>query len=145
MEEPKGATTGKLILDSLTSVELFKTDMRAAREEMNGWIFDDLAPVRTILESFVQRRIAILEKLKSGFVKRLEDQGVHVEDTQKLADAIEELRQWRDDFFADWPAELEPLPALDRDLVDQVRAAFGRGEKGLSRDQMVWGVDSRGS
>ncbi len=68
------------------------------------------------------------EALRDGLAADLKRHGYNVERSGELIWAIEELRKLKAEMLKDWPWEDRPFPPLNRQLVQESRAAFVRGE-----------------
>ena len=131
-----------IIRRALEVSELAKSGLRKAwRETVDGVPCDDLEELRRAVEEHIDERLAALTALRDGPVKMLEVRGVPVENAQQLEDGIQDLRELKENIFKDWPpSDKQPSP-LNRQAIDEARAAIRRGEKGMRREDMIWGVD----
>ncbi len=93
--------------------------------------------IKDQLESMIDERIASMLKVRK-FVRSLEGLGQQVEKSQALEDGIRQLRKFREDLLRGWPAR-RPASPIDRETVSKARDAIRRGEKGMSKDQLIWG------
>ena len=93
--------------------------------------------IKDHLESIIDERIASILKVRK-FVRSLEGLGQHVEKSQALEDGIRQLRKFREDLLRGWPAR-SPASPIDWETVSKARDAIRRGEKGMSKDQLIWG------
>jgi hypothetical protein len=92
--------------------------------------------IKDQIESIIDERIAGMLKARK-FVRSLEDLGQQVEKSQALEEGIRELRKFREDLLRGWPSRKPPAP-IDREAVSKAREAIRRGEKGMSKDQLIW-------
>jgi hypothetical protein len=96
-------------------------------------VFED---IRNAIESLIDERVGSMLKLRK-LVQSVEKFGQPVERSRALEEGIRELRQFREDLLRGWPSRKPPAP-LDREGVSRAREALRRGEKGMSKDQLVW-------
>ncbi len=92
--------------------------------------------IRNTIESIIDERIASMLKLRK-FVQSVKRLGQPVENSEALEEGIRELREFREDLLKGWPSRRPPAP-IDREAVSKARDAIRRGEKGMSKDQLVW-------
>ena len=57
---------------------------------------------------------------------------------QALEDGLRQLWKFREDLLRGWPAR-NPASPIDRETVSKARDAIRRGDKGMSKDQLIWG------
>jgi vacuolar-type H+-ATPase subunit I/STV1 len=93
--------------------------------------------IKDEIETIIDERIERLSKLRK-WVKSLEEQEEQVENAPSLEEAIRDLRRFREDILKGWPSRKPPAP-LDRKAIAQAREAIARGEKGMSKDELIWG------
>jgi hypothetical protein len=67
-----------------------------------------------------------------------EDFEQEVKNAQALEDGIRDLRRFREDLLKGWPSR-KPPSALNQAAIADARTAIKRGEKGMSKDELVWG------
>jgi hypothetical protein len=93
--------------------------------------------IKDKIETIIDERIEVLSKLRK-WVKSLEKHEQQVENAPALEDGIRDLRRFREDILKGWPSRKPPSP-IDRTAVDKAREAIARGEKGMSKEELVWG------
>jgi len=97
----------------------------------------------TDLEEFKDRIVSIIDERLVGMLENrklvliLEKAGQQVEKSQTLEDGIRQLRKFREEYLRGWPSRSQPAP-IDREAIAKAREAIRAGEKGLSKDQMIW-------
>jgi hypothetical protein len=95
-----------------------------------------LEDIKDKIESIIDEQIAGMLKLRR-FVQGVEELSQHVKKSQALEEGIRELRKFREDLLRGWPSRRPPSP-IDREAVSKAREAILRGEKGMSKDQLMW-------
>ena len=104
--------------------------------DKKAYELSDFEEIKDYLESIIDERIASMLKARK-FVRSLEGLGQQVEKSQALEDGIRQLRKFREGLLRGWP-ERGPASPLDRETVSKTRDAIRRGEKGMSKDQLIW-------
>jgi hypothetical protein len=96
-----------------------------------------LDEIKDKIEWIIDERIARLLNLRK-FVQSLEELGQQVEKAKALDEGIRELRKFREDLLGGWPSRRPPSP-IDPDAVAKAREAIRRGDKGMSKRELIWG------
>jgi hypothetical protein len=107
------------------------------REHIDGVPLDSFEEIRKAIESLIDERIAKMTGLRDEPVRLLEEREHHVENAQQLEDGIRDLRRFRENIFKDWPRPGKRPVLIDRQAVDEAKAAIARGEKGMRREELV--------
>lgn len=92
--------------------------------------------IKDTIESIIDERIFRMLKLRT-FVNCLKDAEQKVKNAQALEEGIRELRRFREDLLKGWPSH-KPPSKLNRAAIAEARAAIKHGEKGMSKDELVW-------
>lgn len=93
--------------------------------------------IKDKIESIIDERIARMLKVRK-FVQIVAKLGQHVEKSQALEEGIRDLRKFREDLLRGWPTR-RPPSAIDHETISKAREAIRRGEKGMNKDQLIWG------
>jgi hypothetical protein len=123
----------------LDVAENTKSGLREVRQKSIDKKAYDLAvfeKIRDEIESIIDERIASMLKARK-FVNCLQKLEQEVKNAQALEDGIRGLRSFREDFLKRWPTAKPPSP-LDQAAIAEARAAIRRGEKGMSKSELVW-------
>jgi len=92
--------------------------------------------IKDTVESIIDERIARMLKVRT-LVNCLKDLEQEVKNAQALEDGIRDLRRFRENLWKGWPSRKPPSP-VDRTALAEARAAFQRGERRMSKDELVW-------
>jgi hypothetical protein len=96
-------------------------------------VFED---IKDNIESIIDEQIARMLSVRK-LARCVEQLGQTVAKSGALEEGIRELRRFREDFFRGWPSRKRPSP-INREAISKAREAIGRGEKGISKDQLIW-------
>jgi hypothetical protein len=133
-----------LIQRTITAVEETKTAIRKGwRESVDCLACEDFDDLKNAIESIIDERISTMSQLRDKMVKKLEERDYKVENAQQLEDAIRDLRQFRQDILKEWPSPNKPPSSLNRQAIAEAREAIARGEKGLRKDELIWGQSKK--
>lgn len=91
--------------------------------------------IKDTIESIIDERSACMLKLRR-LVNHLKEQ--EVENAQALEDGIRDLRRFREDFLKGWPSCKSPTP-IDQSAITKAREGFAHGQKGLTKNDLIWG------
>jgi hypothetical protein len=76
----------------------------------------------------IDKQLENLTSLRDGPVRMLQARGYPVENAQQLDRAIADVEELKAGIFENWPWSNQALPAVDREMVAESRAAIARGE-----------------
>jgi hypothetical protein len=96
-----------------------------------------LEEIKDKIESIIDERIASMLKIRK-IISMLQEQEQQVENAPALEGGIRDLRRFREEILKGWPSR-KPPSAIDRAAVAKARDAIARGDKGMSKDELVWG------
>jgi hypothetical protein len=113
----------------------------AWHEYVDGFPCENFDEFRKVLESFINERIARMTGVRDELVRVLEERAYPIENTQQLEDSIRDLSRFKENILKDWPSSSKRPAPINRQAVAEARAAIARGEKGMRRDDLVWGSD----
>jgi hypothetical protein len=131
-----------IVQSELEASDAAKKGLQEAwREYVDGFPCENFDELRKMLESFIDERIARMTGVRDELVRLLEERDYQIENTQQLEDSIRDLRRFRENILKDWPSPSKRPAPINRQAVAEARAAIERGEKGMSRDDLVWGRD----
>jgi hypothetical protein len=130
----------RCVARELAASEGTQTGIREAwqkRIDKQAYELSVFEKIKDKIESVIDERIASMLKVRM-FVRSLEEDGQQVGKSQALEDGIRQLRKFREELLRVWPAR-RPASPIDREAVSKAREAIRRGEKGMSKDQLIWG------
>lgn len=134
------AIANEYIAKELAASEGTKTGINEAwnqhidRKAYDIAVFDE---VKDRIESLIDNRVSNMQGLRQ-LVGKLKKLGKEVEKAQSLEDGIRSLRTFRENLLRKLPSRKPPSP-INKDTVDKARDAIRRGEKGLTKHELVWG------
>jgi hypothetical protein len=97
-------------------------------------VFED---IKDEIESIIDERMARMLKARD-FLNNLEALDQQVKNAQALKDGIRDLRRFREELLKGWPSR-KPSSPLNQAVIAEARAAIKRGERGMSKEELVWG------
>jgi flagellar biosynthesis/type III secretory pathway protein FliH len=112
---------------------------QAWKERFEGRPCENLDEVKNVIASPIDERMASMIRLRDNLVKMIGENGYPVENAQQLEDGIRELRRFRENILRDWPSPSRQPSPINRKAVAEAREAIARGEKGLRKQDLVWG------
>jgi hypothetical protein len=111
------------------------------RKHVDGAAAENFDELKKLIESFIDERITSMTGARDELVKILEEKEYPVENAQQLENSIRDLRRFRENILKEWPSPGRRPAPLNRQAIAEARAAIARGEKGLRKDELVWGND----
>jgi hypothetical protein len=112
---------------------------KAWREHVDGVACENFDEIKNVIESIIDERIASMTKIRDKLVKPLEEKEYQVENSQQLEDGIREVRRFRETILKDWPSLNKRVSSINRQAVAEAREASARGNKGMRKDELIWG------
>jgi hypothetical protein len=101
---------------------------RIWEESLKGRPFENLDDVGREFESVVNKALIDLIDLRDGPLRTLHAHGYDIVNAAQLESDIADLRKLKADVLEDWPWSDRSLPPVDRQMVQESRAAIARGE-----------------
>jgi hypothetical protein len=129
-----------LIVKEIRTLETVKATLREAwikyidKKAFEIAFFEE---IKDRIETIIDHRIESMSKLRK-WVKILEKHEQQVENAPALEEGIRDLRRFREDLLKGWPSRKPPSP-IDRMAIAKAREAIARGEKGMTKEELVWG------
>jgi hypothetical protein len=133
-----------LIQSMIATTEQTKAAIRQYwREKVDCVANEDFDELKNGIESIIDMRISSMSNARDELVKKFEEKGYKVENAGQLEDSIRNLRQFRQDILKEWPLPSKSPSPLNRQAIAEARAAIARGEKGLRKDELIWGQSKK--
>jgi hypothetical protein len=111
------------------------------QECVDGAVHENFDPLKKVIESVIDARIASMTGVRDELVKMLEEKDYPVENAQQLENCIRELRRFKENISKDWPTPGKPPSPLNQQAIAEARAAFTRGDRTMRKDELVWESD----
>jgi hypothetical protein len=119
------------------SVQVMTKLQEGWRKTIDGVVQEDFDKIRRVCLSFIDERIANMTGLRDDLIVHLEEEGYQVKNSQELEQAINDLRQFRENLLKDWPDSDRPPAPINRQAIDEAKKSISQQEKWMTRKDLI--------
>jgi hypothetical protein len=122
------------------SVTLTKALQETWGRCVDGVPWEDFDELRKVIESYIDERIARMITARDNLAK-LDETHYPIVNMPQLDETIRDLQRFKANVFSDWPTSNRQPSPINRQLIEDAKAAIARGEKGMRREDLIWCSD----